>query len=134
MKFYPLDKKKVFGLEFILGNIRGNAPYQKYFKLGENLRAYETPRYIDKGIVTLRGEYRIKPWDSGLLSRIGFVTFIETGKVFDKINNFNLNHCRYSLGCGVRYTISEIDKLNIRFDFAVGQNSQGVMFLLREAF
>lgn len=135
--FYSIDDKRIIALNFLSGYLQGDKteiPYQKYFKLGQSLRAYEQSRYIDKGKIAFRSEFRYFPWESRRLKRIGFVTFFETGKVFNNISDLDLKHLKISTGFGIRYTLSKKNKLNARFDIGFGKDSTSVMFLVRESF
>ncbi len=133
-KFYSFATIHSLGFQFYSEYQFGSPPFQKMKKLGDYLRAYESTRYIDKGILALRSEYRIFPWFEKWYNRIGFVLFAESGTVFDELNDLSFKNVKFSGGFGTRFKLSKGDGILLRFDLGFSNESFNMAVLGTEAF
>jgi len=93
------------------------------------MRGYYGGRYTDKCLMAYQAEYR-----RHLFWRIGVVAFAATGEVAPTPGRFELDGLHFTGGAGVRFALSQEEKLNLRFDFGVAQHSNAFAIQLREAF
>ncbi len=112
----------------------GDAPYYSYLELGNRLRAYDSKRFIDKARIAQRLEQRITPFSNGASSRLGFVTFVETGQVMPTWDKIRLTDWHWSVGFGLRFSILPQERLNLRMDFGFGDDSINFIVNAREVF
>jgi len=131
-RYYTLFSSHVLALQSFFCFQAGNPPFQKMSLLGgeEIIRGYYKGRYRDKNMIAIQMEYRIVPvwW------RLGLVGFVGVGDVASRLDRFNFGNFKYSYGFGIRYFFRRKEKLNIRLDFAYGNDSSGFYIVLREAF
>ena len=70
-----------------------------------------------------------------LILAIGMVLFAGAGKVGEKFSDIlKPNNLKLSAGFGLRYLLSQKEKLNLRIDAGFGKNSQGTYLNMGEAF
>jgi hypothetical protein len=138
-QFFSLDARKfksffgnhVLAVQGYVNFINGNAPFYQLALMGgaRRMRGYYEGRYRDKNIALMQIEYR-----SPFLWRIGFATFGALGVVYHTRNEINVNNIKPSYGGGLRFRLDRREKLNLRFDIALGYKSVGYYFILNEAF
>lgn len=130
-KYYSLYKDHILALHTYAEFISGNAPFYKLAGFGGStlMRGYYDGRFRDKNVLVLQTEYRKHIW-----YRLGLVLFGGVGQVAPKISTFQLNEFRYTAGFGFRFMIDEGEKLNLRFDYGVGNNTSGIYMQISEAF
>lgn len=133
-RYIALTEKQSLSFQFLTGYQTVSAPFQKMFQLGDYLRAFPSSRYIDNAIMITRSEYRIFPWDHGVLRRIGFVLFAETGNLADRFGNWEITNQKFSFGGGGRYRLIEGEGMLLRFDIGFSSESVNILFVAREAF
>jgi len=133
-RYYSLSEKQSISFQYYSGIQTTGVPFQKMFQLGDFLRAYQTSRYLDRCITTLRSEYRIFPWDNKRKKRIGFVLFTEAGTVLDKFKDWRWDKKKFSYGVGTRFRLIEGEGMLLRFDFGVSKESINILFVAMEAF
>ncbi len=135
-QYFSVSSSHVVAVQSYLNMQTGEPPFQKLSMLsdrvgGSNLmRGYYQGRYRDKNMMAFQIEYRILPvwW------RFGLAAFAGMGDVSDSLANFELRKFKYSIGGGVRFLVNQNEKLNIRLDFAYGNNSSGMYITIGEAF
>ncbi|MGB2696437.1 MAG: BamA/TamA family outer membrane protein [Candidatus Zixiibacteriota bacterium] len=130
-QYFPFFSSHVLALQGYLSSTTGDPPFQMLCLLGGQnmMRGYYQGRYRDKNIVVFQAEYRIPFW-----RRLGLAGFSGFGDVADRFSNFRLSDFKYSLGAGIRYTLSQQESINLRFDIGFGEGSSGVYVTLNEAF
>jgi hypothetical protein len=130
-KFFRLDDNSVLAVQALGGLTFGNTPFRKLEELGgtDMMRGYYGGRYTDKCLMAYQAEYR-----RHLFWRIGVVAFAATGEVAPTPGRFELDGLHFTGGAGVRFALSQEEKLNLRFDFGVAQHSNAFAIQLREAF
>ena len=80
------------------------------------------------------GEYRHMFYkSSGTMSKHGFVGWLGTGSVFDG-DTGTLFTSRWLPNIGVGYRFEVEERMNIRFDYGFGDNTQGFYLNFNEAF
>lgn len=119
---------------FITKSFGGHVPLFLQARMGGRLmmRGYLLGRFRDTGMGLLQAEVRIPLW-----WRFGAVAFASAGDMFGQHSPtaFTTETLKYAVGAGIRFTIGMEERLNIRFDAAVG--SSGVpkfYFSVLEAF
>ncbi len=131
-KYIALHPSHILAFQAYFVLKTGSPSFRRLALMGgeERMRGYFRGRYRDKNMIVLQMEYRILPvwW------RIGLVGFFSIGDVSDKVNHFALGSFKYAGGVGIRYIWNREDKLNIRIDFAWGQDTSGFYITLKEAF
>jgi outer membrane protein assembly factor BamA len=135
-QYLPLFSSHVLAFQGYLNIMTGKPPFQILSLLGSRaggqnlMRGYYEGRYRDKNMIAFQMEYRIMP----VLWRFGLVAFVGFGDVSDKMDNFEIQNLKYSLGVGIRYLFIREEKINVRFDVGYGKNSSGIYITIGEAF
>lgn len=130
-KYHRLHPKHVVATQF-KGEIReGDVPFQQMSLLGGDkmLRGYYRGRYREKKLLAVQAEYRYT-----VCERFGLVAFGGVGEVGDKFSDFKLDDFKYSYGGGLRFTLNRKERLNIRFDYGIGNGVSNFYINLAEAF
>jgi hypothetical protein len=130
--FLALADAQVVALQAYGRFSSGAPPFQRLAALGGSyrMRGLYEGRFRDKHMIELQGEYRFP-----LAARFGLVGFVGTGDVGSAATTFRLSEMKYSVGAGLRYSISPQDKVNIRLDVAfASKSSSGVYLTIEEAF
>lgn len=111
--------------------VGGNAPFQQQSLLGGEgrMRGYYLGRFIDKNMAVLQTEARFE-----IYKRLGAVAFASAGALGNENQFLRLNQTRYTYGAGLRFKINKADHLNLRLDYAWGQNTSAFYFTVGEAF
>lgn len=109
----------------------GDTPFNELAPLGGDMimRGYYQGRYLDQKHFATQAEYRMQVW-----KKLSAVAFAGIGDVSPTLDTFVLNELKYSLGAGLRYAVLPEENLNIRFDFAVGRDTQNFYINISEAF
>ena len=130
-KFISLSKNDIIGLQSYSYLNSGNIPIRNMAILGGSdiMRGYYEGRFTDKNLTAAQAEYRRHVW-----RRFHAVGFIGFGEVFREVSGFSVSGLKYSYGGGIRYSLTKKEKLNLRIDYGVGQNSTGLYFTVKEAF
>ncbi len=121
----------------VLGRFLGGSPLEQNFSYygrtgGAVERGYESGSSIDKNLLNMEAEYRLK---TRLMNgKLGFAGFTGIGKVFGYYNDFDEADWLPMIGGGVRYCIVPQARMNVRFDLAAGKDGVVFYFGLREAF
>jgi hypothetical protein len=109
----------------------GDVPFWDLSRFGSKseLRGYVAGQYRDKMLLATQLEYR---WQ--FYKRLGMVAFGGVGEVAPAIDEFNTDNLLPSIGAGIRYMVSEKNRVNVGIDFAVGKDSHAIYFRIGEAF
>jgi len=107
----------------------GNTPWGEMSQLGgsSNMRGYWEGRYNDKCAADVTVELR-----QYLFKRIGIVVWGGVGEVFPVLGNMFRGHALWNCGVGVRWEFKH--RINVRLDYGFGQNQNGLVFSINEAF
>ena len=109
----------------------GNTPFYLYPAMGgqNRMRGYYLGRYRDRYYVAAQAEYRQYFW-----WRLGYVVFAGVGDVASDWRDFNVGDLKVSAGAGLRFIFNRAEKVNLRVDFGIGHDTNGLYFGLEEAF
>lgn len=111
----------------------GDAPLSELALFGneETMRGYVEGRFIEENLLAAQVEYRKTFKDS----RFGMVAFLGAGDVFNKSKDLSLNDIKLNYGVGLRFMLDKKEKLNVRFDFGSGNETDGNFYVnIAEAF
>jgi len=130
-KYWRVAEKSIFAAEFYYNSVYGGAPFYSYPKLGgaKRMRGYYEGRFRDRRYLAAQSEIRYR-----LFKRIFGIAFVGAGDVVPSEREFSLRTFKLSYGFGVRYRLSEKEKMNIRCDVGFGKNDFGIYFQAEEAF
>lgn len=132
-KYYSVGRKDNVIAFQVVGNFNeGTVPIRSMANIGSNsmMRGYYEGRYVDKNLFGMQAEYRFH-----LKGRFGMVLFTALGRVGSQVADVvSFQNLKPSLGTGLRYAVDKKEKLNLRLDFGVGNQSNGFYFNLIEAF
>ncbi len=109
----------------------GDVPFFALSMIGAkgNLRGYPVGRYQDLMVLTGQVEYRWQAW-----RRVGLVAFGGVGATAPDLGGFTDTTTLPSFGVGVRYLLTEENKLNFRLDVAWGRDDRLIYVGVGEAF
>jgi hypothetical protein len=102
-----------------------------------DLRGFPALQFMNKSVVQAEAELRWRPFrfDNTFFSEMGFVAFAGGGVATRKLSNWRDAPVAYAGGLGVRYRVSEDDRINVGIDVAWGRdNSSALYFRIGEAF
>ena len=116
-RYKRLNAKSTLALNLFARHTWSDAPEQELSALGGEsfLRGHITDRFRDRAALFYQMEYRYRG-----KGRIGFVTFAGAGKVAPSFGELDLRDLHYSIGAGLRLMIVPSERLNLRFDYALG--------------
>ena len=99
------------------------------FGANSDLRGYTAGRYRDRSQLTAQIEYR-RP----LAGRWGWTAFAGVGTIASSFSEMSSENLLPAIGTGVRFTVSETQRVNLRVDFARGADESTLHISLGEAF
>lgn len=131
-RYVALGQRQVLAIQGIALLTDGAPPFYALPRFGGQnvMRGYYEGRFRDRNLVAMQAEYRVLP----VLGRFGLVGFAGLGDINEELNDFRLNELKYSLGGGVRFLLSPEEKITLRLDFGVGEDTSGFYITLGEAF
>ncbi|PID28219.1 MAG: hypothetical protein CSB55_06045 [Candidatus Cloacimonadota bacterium] len=132
--YMPFGKRTLLGSQFMINLKTGSVPFSQLSKLGKEMRGYRSMQFIDKGMLLYRTEFRSFPFYAEALRKYGFVVFVETGQVYDKLINISENKMHFSYGAGFRFKLVKNEDINLRADFALGDKGLNFSISAREVF
>jgi len=105
-----------------------------FFQMGalggqKKMRGFYEGRYRDNNALVFQAEYR-----RHLFWVLGFTVFGDIGQVAHRYSQFNSTDWKYTYGAGLRLMTDKKQKLNLRIDFAIGNNKMLPYFTVGEAF
>lgn len=129
--YHGLDKNSVLAWRASLCFSGGGTPFYQLCSFGQqsDLRGYQSGQYIDHAMYSVQAEYR-----RHLFWRVGAVAFAGVGEVSDSFYHMNTRNLLPAGGVGLRLQASTTYKVNVRVDYAVGKDSDGLYFSVGEAF
>jgi len=109
----------------------GDVPFfdMAFFGTDNDLRGYPAGLYVDKMMIATQLEYRWRFWKN-----LGMVAFAGIGEVAPTLSEFGSGDYLPSVGAGLRYMVSESNRVNISIDYARGREGDTVYFYIGEAF
>ena len=130
------NTEHVLAMHFFGRFLTSNATNENYSFYGRSgamiQRGYEFGSFVDKNLITGEVEYR---WETSLLkNRLGFIGFVNSGRVFGDYFDFGDAEWLPAVGAGVRYRFLEYERMNFKADVAFGKEGWTVYFGIREAF
>lgn len=93
------------------------------------MRGYFEGRYIDRHLIATQVEWRQK-----LTRLLGITAFAGLGGVAPSFDQFSFDTVRPAVGIGFRFLVDPKEDLNVRLDFAQGQEKLSYYFKIAEAF
>lgn len=128
---WPTTKRSSLALQTKLRLTYGEVPFLDLSVAGGDdiLRGYPKYRYRDNHFLGTQLEYRYP-----LFWRLGMVAFAGVGDVFGPSSNVSWSTLKYSLGSGIRFAVNPAERLNIRFDYALGKDGGYFYFSVTESF
>ena len=129
-KYFPKGKN-VLALNTYGKAVFGDIPFYEYARYGggKQARGYLLGSFRDKNAIGFQAEYRMV-----FKKRFGAAIFVNVGTVFDDFNAVNLENALPAIGTGLRYTLSEEQRLNMRVDVGLGKEGLQFYFTFGEAF
>ncbi len=131
--YIPLSQKPYHVLAFqVLHQATfGSVPFTELGMIGGSMinRGYFSGAYRDRHSLALQIEYR-----QMLGKKIGGVLFLSGGNLMSGYNELDPGETRFAAGIGLRFALLPQNRVNLRFDYAVGRNSRGQYFGINEAF
>ncbi len=111
--------------------IDGMPPFQSLVQFGgQNMvRGYFAGRYRDKSGIAVQAEYRVPIW-----WRFGLVGFAGLAQVGHDLHEYAMNRFWVAGGAGIRFALNPEERINLRMDYGIGNNSSGVYITVTEAF
>ena len=129
--FFSNKWQQVLAVNFYAELTAGTVPFNQLALMGggKKMRGYYEGRFRDNHLLLLQAEYRLP-----LFWRLGLVVFGGYGAVAHRFTDFNKNNFRYTYGAGLRISINQTEKINIRIDAGFGKNTSGYYLTIGEAF
>ncbi|MCB0480325.1 MAG: BamA/TamA family outer membrane protein [Flavobacteriales bacterium] len=109
----------------------GEVPFNRMAQLGGQriMRGYKLGTFRDQHYSAAQIEYRSPFW--GIF---GLAAFAGMGVVAHEISQFEAQYIRPSYGGGIRMAFNKKERLNLRLDYARGENRDEFYFTVSEAF
>ena len=129
--YQPLGGGHVFAAQLLADGVLGTIPFDRMPQLGGMtiLRGLWDGRYRDQGILALQTEYRSAAWH-----RFGATVFASTGTVGSSLRDLAVRQFIVAGGVGLRFALTDDDRLNVRIDRGWSRGTSGTYFTLGEAF
>jgi len=93
------------------------------------MRGYFEGRFTDRHLIAAQVEWRQK-----LTRSWGVTAFAGLGEVSPTLDQFSFDTIRPAVGIGFRFLVDPVEDLNVRLDFARGQEKLSYYFKIAEAF
>ncbi len=130
-KYNTLFKKLIWnGSAYIFLN-KGEVPYRMLATIGgaRFLRGYYRGRFRDNNMIVLQQEFRMP-----IYKWFGLAIFGGVGSVAKNVKDFSKNEIHYDYGVGIRLRINKKENTNLRLDYGITKDSQGIYLIFAEAF
>ncbi len=130
-QFFRLWGEHVLAFQVYGVLISGRPPFEMMALMGGKriMRGYFEGRYRDEDMLVGQAEYRMP-----LFWRLGLVGFAGAGEVSPTLRDFESRDIKYAYGGGLRISINQAEKMNIRVDVGRSPGFTGVYVTLGEAF
>lgn len=115
-----ISRNHIFAFRWWLQQVKGRAPYQELSKIGDSwtARGYKADRFLDNTMALTSVEYRFN-----IYKKLGGVVFADAGRVWPKVEKFNIRNWHSNWGAGFRYYLK-----NFVTRFDVGTSNEGTRF------
>ena len=130
--FKRIYRKQVLAIQFYGYQTNGTTPLRDLASLGgsNNMRGFYQGRFRDNNMSTLIAEYRIP-----IYKRWSACVFGGAGKVYASFRDFHPELMKYSYGAGIRFSLLEKERLNLRLDYGFyNRFNSGFYFTVGECF
>ena len=129
--YFELIPRQILAIQAAAEFIGGTAPFQNLVQFGGQnlLRGYFAGRYRDRNGVAVQADYRLPVW-----WRFGMVAFLGAAQVAPTVDRFGLNRFWVAGGLGLRFFWNPEERISLRLDYGVGNNSSGLYVTVTEAF
>jgi hypothetical protein len=104
----------------------GQTPLRELAAFGgaNNMRGFYQGRFRANNMLSLISEYRLH-----LKGRFSTCFFGGLGDVYNQYADLNIMNLKYSYGAGLRFSILEKEKLNIRVDYGYSSNFNKALYI-----
>ena len=129
--FITVFDDNVIALQGLLTIANGTEPFYMMTMLGGeyNMRGYYQGRFRDNDMAVVTAEYRLPVW-----WRFGLAAFADLGEVSHDVSGFMISGLHYTVGGGIRFTVSEPQRLGVRLDYGIAKDASELYFSILEAF
>lgn len=116
-RYIAMGEASVLALQAKIDLAQGQTPYTDLPTLGgaNSLRGVLKDRYRDQMALSTQIE-----WRQRMAGRWGYALFMGAGDVFSGIDHTHFDSLKYALGAGVRYALSDQERINLRLDLGYG--------------
>ncbi|MDD5021239.1 MAG: BamA/TamA family outer membrane protein [Endomicrobiaceae bacterium] len=129
--YIEIKKDVLFAYQIYSRLLNGEPPVQMLSTFGgaNHMRGFYSGRYVDKIVMILQPEIKIKATDIFQIA-----LFSGIGNVYNDFESVNLKQIKISSGVGLRIQLNKNPKINLRTDFAASSESTGFYLTILEAF
>ncbi len=130
-KYFTLWDKLIWNGNIYFASNRGEVPYLMLAELGgaRFLRGYYRGRFRDNNMIVIQQEFRMPVYKI-----IGVAVFGGFGNVSKSLPELRTNQMHYSYGLGLRIKVNKKENTNVRIDYGITKDSQGIYVVFAEAF
>ena len=125
--YHEISDSAVLAWEALGCQRKGTVPLWDSCRI--NLRGFSATDYLGKASYSAQVELRWR-----MSRRWGLVAFAGAGEVADAFSGFRDRASIPSYGAGVRFSVLQAKRLNMRLDFAKSRDSDAIHFSVGEAF
>lgn len=130
-KYWEIRENHILAYQ-LMGNFNyGDPAFTNLARAGDDmlLRGYANNRFRDNHFAGTQLEYRFP-----LFWRFGGVAFTGVGDVFGPNSDVSFGTLKYSYGAGLRFALNSKERMNVRFDYALGREAGTFYIMVTEAF
>jgi len=127
MRYYKTWNKKFTLSTRLINDINlGNPPFYDLAYLGGDklVRGYYYGRYRDQNLSSLQSEFRLPVY-----RKWGLAAFGGLSDLYSKENPFNPDDLKYNYGMGIRFLVDKAERINLRMDYAVGNDHNSGFYI-----
>jgi len=129
--YLPMTPTQVMAFRGMVCDVEGEPPFYELCTFGSfsDIRGYQPGRYRDHTMFAVQSEYR-----KTLGRYFGFVLFGGIGEVAPAWDSLTWDDLLPAAGTGIRFNVSQKQRINMRADIAYGENGWSWNFSIGEAF
>lgn len=130
-KYHTFYKKIIWNANAYVFFNKGDVPYRMLPAIGgaRFLRGYYRGRFRDQNLFIAQQELRMPVY-----KWLGVAMFGGIGAVSEKATDLLKHKIHYDYGVGLRIRINKKENTNLRLDYGITKDSQGLYFVFAEAF
>ena len=130
-RYQALGSRHVLAWHVGVCGTDGSVPFYDLCLLGksQDLRGYTAGQYRDGAMVAAQAEWRSELW-----WRFGATAFVGAGEVSPDFTSLTWKDVVPGSGVGVRFILAKRNHVNLRVDYAWGENSSALYVGVAEAF